>query len=78
MRSQVNIHFAKTNLSKLIERAQKGEEIIVARSGTPVAMIVPWTQSKNFDWLGADAGKVWVADDFDAPLPDEIIDEFYK
>ncbi len=68
----VNIHEAKTHLSKLIERVEAGEEIIIARAGKPVAKLVPLGRATEPRNLGIWAGKVWIAPDFDDPLPDDI------
>ena len=71
----VNIHQAKTQLSRLIERVCAGEEIIIARSGKPVARLAPLEQ-KRPRRLGLLKGKIWVAKDFNAPLPDDLLDLF--
>ena len=71
----VNIHEAKTHLSRLVERAEHGEEIIIARSGRPVARLVPLEWQERPRVFGRMRGKIRVADDFDAPLPDEILDQ---
>jgi len=74
----VNIHEAKTHLSRLLQRVAAGEEVTIARSGTPVARLVAVEPKINeVRPMGFDRGKVWVADDFDAPLPDELLKEFY-
>ena len=70
--AQVNVHEAKTHFSKLLARVAAGEEIVIARAGKPVAKLVPMGQQKKRRVFGMDAGKVWIADDFDAPLPPEI------
>jgi prevent-host-death family protein len=72
----VNIHEAKTHLSRLVERAERGEEIIIARSGRPVARLVPLEDLEKPRVFGRMRGKIRIADDFDAPLPDEILDRF--
>ncbi len=72
----VNIHAAKTQLSRLVEDAAKGEEIVIAKAGKPVARLMPLADAKRQRRLGALAGKLTVSDDFDAPLPDNILDEF--
>jgi prevent-host-death family protein len=72
----VNIHAAKTQLSRLVEDAAKGEEIVIAKAGKPVARLMPLVDVKRQRRLGVLAGKLTVSDDFDAPLPDEILDEF--
>ncbi len=71
--AQVNVHEAKTQLSKLLARVAAGEEIVIARDGTPVARLVPIEKKRAKRVLGMDAGKdFWIADDFDDPLPPEI------
>lgn len=73
---QVNIHEAKTNLSKLLDRVAKGEVVIIARAGKPIARITK-EQPRQKRVLGSMKGKIWIADDFDAPLPDELLNQFY-
>lgn len=73
----VNVHEAKTQLSKLIEAVEAGEEIIIARAGKPVARLMPLEASKPRRQLGMLAGQLTVPDDFDAPLPDEVLKSFY-
>jgi prevent-host-death family protein len=72
----VNIHAAKTHLSRLVEDAAAGEEIIIAKSGRPLARLGPIIQPKRARVLGRLRGKIVVPDDFDAPLPDEVLDLF--
>ena len=75
---EVNIHEAKTHLSRLLQRVAAGEEVTIARAGIPVARLVAIEPAKDgVRPLGFARGEVWVADDFDAPLPDEILKEFY-
>ncbi|MGH3104851.1 MAG: type II toxin-antitoxin system Phd/YefM family antitoxin [Gaiellaceae bacterium] len=62
---QVNIHEAKTHLSRLVDRAAAGEEIVVARAGTPVAKLVAYAEPPRKRELGVWQGKVWMAPDFD-------------
>ena len=71
-----NIDEARTEFSKLVDRAEAGEEIIIAKAGRPVARLVPFEASTARRKPGGWEGKVWVADDFDAPLPDEIQSAF--
>ncbi len=67
---EVNIHQAKTHLSRLLQRVAAGEEITIARAGVPVAkLIAAGSQSKTRP-LGMDRGKIWIAEDFDAPDPE--------
>jgi prevent-host-death family protein len=73
---QVNIHEAKTELSKLVERAEAGEEIVIARAGKPAAKLVPVTKSRGRRRLGLLDGKFRVPDDFNEPLPDSVIRAF--
>lgn len=72
----VNIQSAKANLSTLVEEAGAGEEIIIAKAGKPVARLVPLEKKDFRKTLGMWKGKVWVSDDFDAPLPPEILRGF--
>lgn len=71
----VGVHEAKSTLSDLLRRVTAGEEIIITRSGEQVAKIVPITQSGT-RVFGADRGAYRVPDDFDAPLPDDLLREF--
>jgi prevent-host-death family protein len=73
---QVNTHEAKTHLSRLLRRVAAGEEIIIANRGVPVARLIPVSTKKPKRKLGIFEGKFVVPDDFDAPLPDEILDAF--
>ncbi len=72
----VNIHEAKTHLSRLVERAAAGEEIIIAKSGKPVAKLVPFVEDLTPRPFGTMRGKIWMADDFDDPLPPELLAYF--
>ena len=72
----VNIHAAKTHLSRLVDDAAEGEEIVIAKAGKPVARLMPLADVRPKRRLGTLAGKLHVSEDFDAPLPDEILDEF--
>lgn len=71
----VNIHEAKTHLSRLVERAAAGEEIIIGKAGRPMARLVAYTERKQPRRPGALKGAVWVADDFDE-TPDALLDAF--
>lgn len=71
----VNIHEAKTHLSRLVEEAAEGEEIIIAKAGRPVARIVALPSNKPRK-LGLLKGKFTIPDDFDAPLPDDVLRDF--
>lgn len=72
----VNIHEAKTHLSKMLQRVAIGEEIIIAKAGKPIARIIPFEQKPTQRVPGSAQGKIWIAPDFNAPLPDEILDAF--
>jgi prevent-host-death family protein len=74
--AQVGMHEAKTKLSQLVERAEAGEEIVIARNGKPVVRLVPVARPNSFASLyGIWRGKVHMADDFDE-LPDDIAEAF--
>ncbi len=70
MDTKVNIHEAKTHLSKLLQRVMNGERIIIAKAGKPVALLSPIEAAPAPRAPGNDRGKVVVADDFDEPLPE--------
>lgn len=72
----INIHSAKTQLSKLIEAAERGEEIIIARAGTPVARLVALNESKPARVPGSMKGRFEVPDSFFDPLPEDLLDAF--
>lgn len=75
--SVVGVHEAKTHLSRLLERVAMGEEIEIAKRGEVVARLVPPRQ-RGRRRLGMDEGRVIIADDFDAPLPDDLLDAFER
>ncbi|MGH7655347.1 MAG: type II toxin-antitoxin system Phd/YefM family antitoxin [Gemmatimonadaceae bacterium] len=75
MMEMMNVHAAKTNLSKLLARVANGEEIVIARGGTPVAKLVPYVSVAPPRPLGAFAGKVWMSDDA-LELPAWLLDAF--
>ena len=70
MTVQVNIHEAKTQLSKLLQRVMNGEEIIIAKAGKPVARLTPFYPEPERRKPGKDAGEVFIAPDFDELLPE--------
>ncbi|HXX85727.1 MAG TPA: type II toxin-antitoxin system Phd/YefM family antitoxin [Casimicrobiaceae bacterium] len=74
--NSVNIHDAKTHLSRLVERVTEGREIIIARAGKPVAKLVPVVGTKRRRKMGALKGRFTVPDDFDTPLPRKVIADF--
>ena len=68
----VNIHEAKTQLSRLLARVGNGEEITIAKSGKAIARLVPIKQTSEKRISGLDKGMGWIADDFDDPLPNDL------
>ena len=73
----INIYEAKTQLSKLVDLASSGTDVVIARAGKPVARLTRLEEKRDrLAGLGALEGKGWIADDFDAPLPDEILAQF--
>jgi len=73
---QVNVHEAKTNLSRLLKKVSEGEEIIICRSGKPVARLVPHKIKPSKRVPGSAGNRLHIAADFDSPLPEEILKEF--
>lgn len=67
----VNIHEAKTHFSKLVERAEAGEEVVIARAGKPVAKLVPYSARREPRPAGTLSGKAWAAPDWDSPEVNE-------
>jgi prevent-host-death family protein len=76
MTTVVNIHEAKTHFSKLLTRVGMGEEVVIARAGKPVARLIPFTEEPATRVPGSAKGQITIAPDFDAPLPDELLDAF--
>jgi prevent-host-death family protein len=79
--TQVNLYEAKTQLSSLVDRAAKGEEIVIAKAGKPMARLSPLPpeveSEKPFREFGKNLlGITYIADDFDAPLPEEVLQDF--
>jgi prevent-host-death family protein len=72
----VNIHEAKTHLSRLVEEAAEGSEIVIAKAGKPVARLVSVKKSRKRRKLGFLAGKFRIPPDFDAPLPEDAMSDF--
>ena len=68
-RVTVGMHEAKTHFSRLVRQAQDGDDVVVENNGTPVARIVPFNDAQPRP-RGFAAGTIWIADDFDAPLPE--------
>ena len=74
--NSVNIHQAKTQLSKLVERAAAGSEIVITKAGKPMAKLVPLVTTNRVRKLGILKGKIKIPDNFDAPLPAKVIAAF--
>jgi prevent-host-death family protein len=73
MTDTVNLYNAKTNLSKLVDRAAAGEEIVIAKAGKPKAKLVPYQPPRKKRSFGQNLlGIIYIADDFDGPLPPEL------
>ena len=72
----VNIHEAKTHFSKLVDKAMNGEEVIIGKSGKPVVKLVAIQSKKPKRLPGALKGQIRISDDFDAPMSDDILEEF--
>ena len=74
---EVNVHQAKTHLSRLLRRVAAGEEVLISRAGRPVARLVPARERKARQ-LGLDRGLFEVPEDFDSPLPEEVLRDFER
>jgi prevent-host-death family protein len=72
----VNIYDAKTRLSQLVEKAAGGEDVVVSRNGKPLVRITRLAPTKRQIRFGLLKGKITVAADFDAPLPDDVVAGF--
>jgi prevent-host-death family protein len=72
----VNVHAAKSQLSRLLDAAVAGEEVIIAKAGKPIVRLVPIERKLERRKLGTLAGKLHIPDDFDDPLPDDILADF--
>jgi prevent-host-death family protein len=75
--SEVGVHEAKTHLSRLLRQVMAGDEVVITRGGTPIARLVP-VDARRTRILGSDAGVFQVPDDFDAPLPADVLDDFER
>jgi prevent-host-death family protein len=78
MSVEVNVHEAKTHLSRLLEQAMSGEEVIIMRAGKRLVRLSPVEGAPFQRRLGTARGLFVVPDDFNEPLPDDILDEFEK
>lgn len=72
----VNVHEAKTHLSRLLEDVQAGQAVVIARAGKPIARLIPFRATRAPRVLGVMAGRLTVPSDFDAPLPEEVLKAF--
>jgi prevent-host-death family protein len=72
----INIHEAKTHLSRLVDEANEGKEIIIAKAGRPMARLVSVRRGRKRRRLGPLAGRFSIPEDFDAPLPDKLVATF--
>jgi prevent-host-death family protein len=70
----VNVHEAKTHLSRILDRVAAGEDVIIAKAGKPIARLVAIEGARKPRTPGAYRGRIRIADNFDAPLPDEMLD----
>ena len=76
MGSIINVHEAKTHLSRILEEVAAGAEVTIAKAGRPVARLVPIGPVTRPKTLGLLRGRITVPDDFDAPLPPEVLADF--
>jgi prevent-host-death family protein len=72
----VNLHAAKTHLSRLVDKAMAGEDVVIAKAGKPMVRLVPIETKSRRTGFGTLKGKIRISDDFDAPLPDEVLRGF--
>lgn len=75
---QVNIHEAKTHLSKLLAQVKKGQEIIIAKSGKPIAKLIPIAEKPARRIPGTAKNKITISPSFNDPLPENVLEEFEK
>lgn len=74
----VNIHEAKTNLSKLLKQVKEGKEVIIAKAGNPIAKLVPFGDKPAKRIPGSAKNKIFISTDFNNALPEEVLREFEK
>lgn len=74
--TMINVHEAKTHLSRILDRVAAGEDVVIARAGKPIARLVPITAPQESRTPGTYAGRIHIARDFDDPLPDDVLDKF--
>ena len=78
MKKTVNVHEAKTHLSRLLARVERGDEIVIARAGRPIARLLAFEPAAERPRFGLDEGRFQVPDDFNAPLPDDVLADFER
>jgi prevent-host-death family protein len=78
MSKTVNVHEAKTHLSRLLDRVSQGEEVIIAKAGKPIARLVSVKDRPERRVPGSAKGRIVVGEDFDAPLPEEVLESFER
>ena len=76
MSEAVNVHEAKTHFSRLLERVHRGEEIVIAKAGKPVALLIPYGEKPAKRIPGTAKGKIRIKDNFEAPLPKKLMGYF--
>jgi prevent-host-death family protein len=76
MTKTVNLHAAKTHLSRLVDEAVGGQDIVIAKAGKPMVRLVAVAPKRHRTGFGADHGRIRVSDDFDAPLPRALLRAF--
>ena len=72
MARTVNVHEAKTHLSRLLEEVRQGEEVVIAKAGKPVARLIAVTERRKRRQPGSAKGQIWIVEDFDTPPPGDI------
>jgi prevent-host-death family protein len=72
----VNLHAAKTHLSRLVDQAARGDDVVIAKAGTPMVRLVAVATKRERPGYGADRGRIRISADFDAPLPDDLLKLF--
>jgi prevent-host-death family protein len=77
VRKIVNIHEAKTHLSRLLVEVENGQDVTIARAGRPIARLVPAGPPRKRE-LGLERGQIWIAPDFDDPMPDDWLAEWER
>jgi prevent-host-death family protein len=75
---EVNVHEAKTHLSRLLSRVEAGEEVLISRAGRPIARLLPVATPPPRRVPDRDRGKGRIAEDFDGPLPARLLARFVK